>query len=356
MQLPPDIQKQLDEYLTVNVDPTIRKKIEQNSVVLGAEHSLQTGADALHTGGQYVQSQYERVATAAHAAGNAMGPINPVASLAGTVAGEAAHLHGQAANAMGNLAADGLHTAKQAIEHGMHDAAQTVNAAIHSTAIQAGTIHLVNGAVDTYRAVENASYAVGQTYDRAKQAVSHGIDVAEHTATEAYDSTRQAASHVFDAVEHAAGKAYDTLTHPGQWSGRGSTPSSAAQPQHGRANPIAESPYTRDDPRHGANPNHALYQELHERIPAASEKRLLQFTAACHAGGITHGNIGPIAYDENRGIMHFTTASELRPPVAVDVKTPSPDPQHSIRQIQQAGRQQAHLHSQLQGLGAQIGQ
>ena len=99
-----------------------------------------------------------------------------------------------------------------------------------------------------------------------------------------------------------------------------------------------------------------MYLELRERIPAASEKRLLQFTAACHAGGITHSNIGPIAYDESRGIMHFTTASELRPPVAVDVKAPSPDPQHSIQQIQRANQLQAHIHSQSHAHSTQIGQ
>lgn len=102
-----------------------------------------------------------------------------------------------------------------------------------------------------------------------------------------------------------------------------------------RAITPAEPDYARDDPRHAANPDHALYQELHERIPGASEKRLLQFTAACHAGGINHANIGSIAYDENRGVMHFMSASESRPPVSVDVKTPSPEPGQSIQQIQQ---------------------
>jgi hypothetical protein len=398
-QLPSDIRRQLDEYLTVNVDPAIQKKIEQNGVVQGAEHGLQEGADTLRKGGEYLQSQDERAATAARAAGNATSSINPIAPLAGAVVGEAMHLQGEAANAVGDFAARGLQGAEHAIEHGAHGVTQTVDAAIHSPAIQAGVIHAVNGAVDAYAGVQNTAHAAEQTYEHAKHAVSHGINVAEHTAvkayddsrqavvhgaevaghavaqtydhtkqaiahgignaehvaTQAYDGTRQAVSHGASAAEHAVSQAYDTLTHPGQWFGHDTTPSPATPPQPPHTNPMAESPYTRDDPRHAANPNHALYRELHERIPDASEKRLLQFTAACHTGGITHSNIGPIAYDEHRGIVHFMSASEPRPPVAVDVKTPSPDPQHSIHQIQQAHQLQPPAHVQSPAQGAQIG-
>lgn len=397
-QLPQDIRKKLDEYLTVNVDPVIRKKIEQNGVVLGAEHRLQAGAGAAHAGGQHLQSQLERVATAAHAAGGTMAPTNPVAPLAGAIVGEAAHLQGQAAHVVGDLAANSLHSARQAIEHGAQGAAQTVDAAIHSPAIQAGAIHFVDGAVDTYRTVENAGHAAEQTSDHARQAVLHGIDVARHTATEVYDATRQAATQGVHIAEHAAaqaygdtrqvvsrdiaatehmasqaydntlqavsqgagaaghavGQAYDTLTHPGQWFGNGAT--STAQSQHPLPHPMTESAYARDDPRHADNPDHALYRELRERIPDAGEKRLLQFTAACHAGGITQENIGRIGYDEHRGVMYFMPATELRPPVAVDVKTPSPDPQQSIQRIQQADQLQAHVHARSQAQGAQLGQ
>ncbi|MBD8899988.1 hypothetical protein [Rhodanobacter sp. DHG33] len=399
-QLPPDIRKQLDEYLTVNVDPLIQKKVEQNGVVLGAEHGLQTGTNVAHAGGQYVQSQFEHMATTAHKAGDAMAPVNPIAPLAGAIAGEAAHLQGQVAHAVGDLAANSLHTAQQAIERGTHGAARTIDAAIHSPEVQAGVIHLVNGAVGTYRAVENAGHAAEQTYDHAKQAVSHGIDVAKHTATTAYDDTRQAVthgvqaaehtaakaydhtrqavsqgivtaehaasqaynntkqavSHGADVAEHAVGHAYDKLTHPGQWFGHDAAPATVSQPQHPPSRPATGSPYTHDDPRHAASPNHALYRELHERIPDASEQRLLQFTAACHTGGITHANIGPIAYDEQRGIMHFMTTTEPRPPVAVDVKTPSPDPQHSIHQIQQANQLPSYIHAQAPAQGMPLGQ
>jgi hypothetical protein len=399
-QLPPDIQKQLDEYLTVNVDPVIQKKVEQNSVVQGAEHGLQADANILRAGGQYIQSQNERVATAARAAGHAMGPINPVAPLAGVAIGEAAHLQGHAMNAAGDFAANRLQEAKQAIEHGTHDAAQAVNATIHSPQIQAGAMRVANGVVDAYRTAENTAHAAVQTHDQAKQAVLHGIDVAEHTAVKAYDDTRQAVSHGIDAAghavaqtydnsrqaishgidtarhttvqaydntrqamsrgieatEHALDRTYDKLTHPGQWFGQGSPPAPTSPSQHSRISPTAEAPYARDDPRHAASPNHALYRELHERIPDASEKRLLQFTAACHAGGITQKNIGQIGYDEHRGVMYFLPASEPRPPVAVDVKTPSPDPQHSIQQIQLANQLQAQIHTQSHAQGTQIGQ
>ncbi|MBD8873469.1 hypothetical protein [Rhodanobacter sp. DHB23] len=373
-QLPADIRRQLDEYLAANVDPAIRRKIEQNSVVQDVEHGLQTGADALRAGGRYAQSRYERAAAAVHAAGSAAAPANPVAPLAGAVIGEAAHLQGQAAGAVGDLAADGLEAARQTIGHGAHDAAQAINGAIHAPGLQATTIHLVNGVVDTYRTAENVVHTAEQAFDHARQSVSHGMDAARqagddarqavahgvddarHTAARACDDARQAMAHGIDAVVHAANTAYDALTHAESWIGRGTTPSPAPQPRHARTDPTAESLHTRDDPRHPANPDHALYRELHERIPAASEKRLLQFTAACHAGGITHDNIGPIAYDEHRGIMHFMTASELRPPVAVDVKAPSPDPQHSIQQIQLANQPRPPVHGQPQTQGAQIGQ
>jgi hypothetical protein len=115
-----------------------------------------------------------------------------------------------------------------------------------------------------------------------------------------------------------------------------------------------EPPYARNDPRHPDNPQHGLFKELKERIPEACENRLLQFTAACHANGITDKNIGRITYFEEQGFMHFETASEIRPSAIVDVKTLSPEPQQSIQNIQQTDQLQAQIHAQFQAQQAQI--
>jgi hypothetical protein len=56
VNLPPEIQRQVNEFLTVNVDPLVQKAIEQNANVAGAEHGLQHGADGARVGGRYVQS------------------------------------------------------------------------------------------------------------------------------------------------------------------------------------------------------------------------------------------------------------------------------------------------------------
>ncbi|WP_426662344.1 hypothetical protein [Rhodanobacter aciditrophus] len=368
-QLPPDIQAQLDEYLTVNVDPVVGKQVTQNSAVLGAEHGLQTGADTLRTGGQYVQSQYERVAAAAHAANRIMGPANPAAALAGAVVGEAAHLDGQAASALGGFAADSLHAARRTIERGAHDAAQTLNAAIHGPGVQAAAIHLVNGTVDAYRTVESIGHATAQAIDRAGQAVSHGIDATMHSATQAYDDTRQAASHSAVAIGHAARRAGEKLHDLAEQAGtayaesmtlRGQAMSAATDallhrpPADTHKKAIAPD---QDDPRHPDSPLHGLYNELHRRVPDAGERRLLQFTAACHAHSIGAHNLGTIRLDEANAIMHFCGNDIWAQPVSVNFSQPSPPPEQSIQRIQQRDLQQAQVTEQIPAMSqAQVQQ
>lgn len=52
----------------------------------------------------------------------------------------------------------------------------------------------------------------------------------------------------------------------------------------------------------------------------------------------------------------FMAASEIRPPVAVDVKTPSPEPQHSIQRIQRSDQLQAQIQSAIQAQNMQARQ
>jgi len=111
-----------------------------------------------------------------------------------------------------------------------------------------------------------------------------------------------------------------------------------------------------DDPRNGLNANHGLYNELKTRIPDASEQRLLQFTAACHSNKITPENLGQIHFDRQGGTMTFMTSWPPQPPATVDLKTPPPEQQQSIQQIQQHDKQQAQMTGQIQAQNAQMNQ
>ncbi|UNT98983.1 phospholipase [Xanthomonas translucens] len=111
-----------------------------------------------------------------------------------------------------------------------------------------------------------------------------------------------------------------------------------------------------DDPRHARNPYHGLYSTLHERIPDASEKRLLQFTAACRENGITAEQLSTIHFDEQNGKIYFMGSGFLSSTARIDLDAPSPAPEHSIRQIQQCDQQQAQRMSEMHAQNAQQGQ
>ena len=105
-----------------------------------------------------------------------------------------------------------------------------------------------------------------------------------------------------------------------------------------------------DDPRHAFNPNHALFNDLKHRLPDASDNRLLQFTAACHAHGITDRNLSDIRFDQQNGIVSFAgrAAGEPFHGISVDVKVPSPPAQQSIQQIHQFDQYQTQLQATIQ--------
>jgi hypothetical protein len=113
------------------------------------------------------------------------------------------------------------------------------------------------------------------------------------------------------------------------------------------------------DPRHASNANHALFASLKARFPDASDNRLLQFTAVCHASGITDKNLTDVRFDQQKGVVAFAGWQEgqvLRHMAAVDVKQPSPQPQQSIQQIQQFDHQQAQSLAAAQARGTQAPQ
>jgi len=112
-----------------------------------------------------------------------------------------------------------------------------------------------------------------------------------------------------------------------------------------------------DDPRNALNPNHALYNKLQQRIPDASELRLLQFTAVCHSQGITDRNLTDIHFDRQNGVMNFGGSENFVAKTAsVDLKEPSPPPAQSIQHIQQTDQHQAQLQTQVQETIAQNNQ
>ncbi|WP_241753259.1 hypothetical protein [Xanthomonas translucens] len=431
-QLSPNVQRQVNEVLALQADPSIRAGIERNAPVQGAEHGLLYGAGVAHATGRAAHALDERVASAAREAGAYGASVIPLSPLAGGVVGEAAHLHAQAADAAGRFVGDGLQSAKGAVEQGAHDAAEAAVRRLHDPAFQAGAANAVNRIVDTYDAaqvgaqaaeqryqdvkhavsqrIEHAENAAMHTYGAARHAVSEGVDRAEraatqtwdatrhtvsqgiehaekaamhtygaaghafsqgveraeHAATQGYDATKQAVSHGIDTAAHAAGQAYDTLAHPGQWFQHDAPahapaqphPPAAAHPQppsHAPAASACVAPGD-DDPRNPSNPNHALYSKLQQRIPDASEKRLLQFTAACHMNNIRDDNLDQIYFDRQGGRMMFMASWPPQPSVTLDLKIPSPEPQHSIQQIQQYDLQQAQMQAATQAHKMQQGQ
>lgn len=102
------------------------------------------------------------------------------------------------------------------------------------------------------------------------------------------------------------------------------------------------------DPRQATHPLNGLYNELKTRIPDASEKRLLQFTAACHTHHITAENLGRIDLHEQGDYIRFCPSWPPGPVATVDLKTPAPEPQQCMAHIQQHDQQQVQLMAQIQ--------
>ena len=99
-----------------------------------------------------------------------------------------------------------------------------------------------------------------------------------------------------------------------------------------------------DDPRNPLNRNHALYNNIKEYFPDASDNRALEFTASCYSHGINAKNLDAVHYDQKNGIVSFGAVNDLVAKVAnVDVKMPSPQPEQSIQQIQQYDQTQAQI-------------
>ncbi|WP_237650425.1 hypothetical protein [Xanthomonas translucens] len=81
-QLSPNVQRQVNEVLALQADPSIRAGIERNAPVQGAEHGLLYGAGFVHATGRAAHALDERVALAAREAGAYGASVIPLAPLA----------------------------------------------------------------------------------------------------------------------------------------------------------------------------------------------------------------------------------------------------------------------------------
>jgi hypothetical protein len=362
--LSPRLQQQLLEVHAVAVDAPIHRMVEDNSLVLGAASALdyasallrddatraQQGADEfshrVRFSGQDLQQKADAIANASLG----FSALNPLAAagaaLGATAAGSTARMEveglaqasqfaGQATHVADGFAADQAQVAKLVLETGVHEVSQVVTTLVHTQ--EFGAVVTVDAALILAQATHTAG-------DRAV----HAFVVARDAVSQAVEATRQVAD-----------RAYGALGHPAQWFTNGSSPVQAAHESaqvHSPLQPAQTSDATHalNDPRHPANRDHGLYSELHRRIPDASEKRLLQFTDACHTNKITVKNLGQIHLDEKAGHIFFMTSWPPQPPAVVDLKHPSPDPQQSINHIHQHDQQQApklsqHAQVNLQG-------
>jgi len=106
-------------------------------------------------------------------------------------------------------------------------------------------------------------------------------------------------------------------------------------------------------------PDHAgypLYAALKQRVPQASDDRLMQFTAACHANRITADNLSTVHLDEANMRMLFAGSSLLATPASVDLKAPPPQACQSIEHMQQHDHQQAQTMDQVRAPQAPLHQ
>jgi hypothetical protein len=377
--LSPQVQQQLAEFHAAHVDAPIQAAVEQNRIVQGAEQGLDQTAAALRSGGQSVQQGADQLASHAHAAGQSVqhaadevaqgvqrAPLDPVTSIELTLGAkatgyvaraeadgmaQASHLAGQATRATSDFVATQVQSGEQAVKDGAHVAAQAATATVH--AVEAEVVSKVDQQINTYHDVKAVAQAVSdratQAYDATRQAVSHGVDAAERSASQAYDATHQAVSQGIDTTERGATRAYDTLTHPGQWFSHNATSAptqtNSASP-HGQVAAPVEPGNARNDPRNASSPDHALFNDLKQRFPEASENRLMQFTAACHVNGINEKNLQKIYVDQQKGAINFVSGGLMPERAAVDLKQPSPQPEQSIQQIQQFDQRQAQHRAQ----------
>lgn len=357
--LSPRVQRQIAEVNAATIDPWVQNAVERNGLVEGTKQALDQSSGAFQARGQQMQHEANQIAQGFHDVGAivqersdtvssgvaAFVPANPLAAggivlgakAAGYVAhveaegfAKASHLAGQAAHATGQFLADGTQAVRHGIEQGAHAYAGAIKSRVHQ-----GEVKLAEGidhVVSVHAQAEKIVDAAGHMYNKTREAVSRSVDV----------------------VEHNASKVYDTLTHPGQWF-HSDAPATTAPYAQTHNIPPGGHGHTSNDPRHPDNPHHGLYNQLKERVPEASENRLLQFTDACNARGITDRNLGEITFDRRGGQMIFHNSSS-GPLAIASVRDPSPQPAQSMQHIVQVDQAQAQIQAHMHAQNGQLAQ
>ena len=332
--LSPRIRQQVAELHASKVDVPIHSAMTHNAVVQGVEHGLDRTGATLRTAGQAMHEMDERAAANVRHASGYLTPAMPAAPLAGMALAEGMHLHGELAQAASQLAAEQAKQAKQTVQLGAHVAAATATTAVHG--IESVALKGADLAINTYQGGKAALEHTTQAYDAAQRTVSRGADAVGHVV--------QRAGETLHGFAERTGAAYAESAML-----RGQAISATADALMHRSSPDprkdADAP-NQHDPRHPDSSLHGLYNELHWRIPDASEQRLLQFTAACHAHHIGVHNLSVIHLDEANATMHFNGNDLWARPVGVNFSQPSPPPEQSIQHIQQHNQQQAQLMGQ----------
>jgi hypothetical protein len=113
---------------------------------------------------------------------------------------------------------------------------------------------------------------------------------------------------------------------------------------------------SRSDPRNPSSADHALYDKLKNSLPDATEERLMQFTAACHRHRINAGNLSGLHMDYDSMTLTINSHGLTATPAVVDMSTPPPESEQSIKQIQQFDQQMDQIAQQSQERSAQMAQ
>lgn len=343
--LSPRLQQQLAEWHAHEVDAPIRAAITQNTAALGIEHGLDQAGATMRAAGQSAHAMDERMAASVRRTGFDVAPAMPAAPLAGVALAEGVHLHGELAQAVGRFAGAQAEHARQAVQFGTHVAAAAATTVVH--AAESSVVDGADLAQDAYRGGKAAFDRTVQASESASQAVSQGIDAIGRAA-------RRTGGSIHDFAERTGAAYAESTMLRGQATADTLTPRS---PSDAHRNPAIPDHH---DPRHPDSALHGLYNELHRRIPDAGERRLLQFTAACHTHHIDTHNLGVIHLDEANETMHFNGNDIWARPVGVNFSQPSPTPEQSIQHILQHDQLQAqsgqiHAQQQAQQQGSQRG-
>lgn len=311
-----------------------------------AQHTLQAQAERLHQVGLEAQRQ----AAAAAAVDRQRGQANATSIRNVTHDVEAATLHG--AEAYGAAQQTVIGGAGHYARAGLDGTARGLESASQQAPAAFATLGAATAAEVVLAAELNP-----KNFPRLLNAAEAGSHM-EHDAAEAFEGhlMKETVTPSMDAHVAFSERQAEKILHQaalrqmrdGQHTSESlQTPSATALSRsHSQTSTSLESNRPRDDPRDPDNPNKALFNDLKERFPEASDNRLLEFTAVCHAHKITDKNLSMVHFNQDEGLVVFGSGGLMLHHAIVDLKQASPQPAQSIQRIQQHDQQQAQMREQ----------